>query len=89
MEIHPDWHTPFMIYLRIGGMPGDKVKCEQLHWWAGQYILVNDELYRQGGNDTLMKCITPEEGQIILQDIHAGVCRSHADAKLLMGKTYR
>jgi hypothetical protein len=21
MEIHSDWHTPFMIYLRIGGLP--------------------------------------------------------------------
>jgi hypothetical protein len=34
-----------------------------------------------------MKCITPE-GQIILQDVHAGVCRSHAGAKSLAGKTY-
>jgi hypothetical protein len=36
-----------------------------------------------------MKCITPEEGQIILQDVHVGVCRSHAGAKSLVGKTYR
>jgi hypothetical protein len=36
-----------------------------------------------------MKCITPEEGQIILQDVHAGICGSHADAKSLVGKTYR
>jgi hypothetical protein len=36
-----------------------------------------------------MKCITPEEGQVILQDIHAGVCGSHVGGKSLMGKTYR
>jgi transposase InsO family protein len=35
-----------------------------------------------------MKCIAPEEGQIILQDVHVGVYRSHAGAKALMGKTY-
>jgi hypothetical protein len=29
-------------------------------------MLVNDKLYRRGTNDTLMKCITPEEGQVIL-----------------------
>jgi hypothetical protein len=28
MEIHSDWHTQFMVYLRIGGLPEDKVKCE-------------------------------------------------------------
>jgi hypothetical protein len=28
MEIHSDWHTPFMIYLRTRGLPKDKVECE-------------------------------------------------------------
>jgi ribonuclease HI len=28
IEIHSDWHTPFMIYLKTGGLPEDKVKCE-------------------------------------------------------------
>jgi hypothetical protein len=46
MEIHSDWRTPFMIYLRTGGLPDDKVECEQLRQRAGQYTLVNDELYR-------------------------------------------
>jgi hypothetical protein len=36
-----------------------------------------------------MKCITLEEGQTILQDIHVGVCESHTGAKSLVGKTYR
>jgi hypothetical protein len=40
---------------------------------GGQYTLVNDELYQQGANDTLMKCIAPKEGQTILQDVHIGV----------------
>jgi hypothetical protein len=52
MEIHSDWRTSFIIYLIIGGLLEDKVKCEQLHRRAGQYMLVNDELYRRGANDT-------------------------------------
>jgi hypothetical protein len=46
MEIHSDWHTPFMIHFRIGGLPEDKVERERLHHRAGQYTLVNDELFR-------------------------------------------
>jgi hypothetical protein len=30
MEIHLDWHTPFMIYFRIGGLSEGKVEHEQL-----------------------------------------------------------
>jgi hypothetical protein len=56
MEIHLDWRTPFMIYLRTGGLPEDKVECERLRRQAGQYTLVNDEMYWRGTNDTLMKC---------------------------------
>jgi hypothetical protein len=36
----------------------------------------------------LMKCITPEEGQMILQEIHTRACGSHIGAKSLVGKTY-
>jgi hypothetical protein len=28
MEIHSDWHTPFMIYLRTRGLPEDKIDRE-------------------------------------------------------------
>jgi ribonuclease HI len=59
MENHSDSRTPFMIYLRTGGLLEDMVECEQLHQLAGQYTIVNDELYRRGANGTLMKCVTP------------------------------
>jgi hypothetical protein len=36
-----------------------------------------------------MKCITPDEGCSILQDIHARICGSHMGARSLMGKAYR
>jgi hypothetical protein len=46
MEIHLDWRTLFMIYLKTMGLPEDKVECERLHRQAGQYTLVNDMLYQ-------------------------------------------
>jgi hypothetical protein len=89
MEIHSDWQTLFMIYLRTGGLPEDKVDHERLHDRAGQHTLVNDELFWRGANGTLMKSITPDEGCAILQDIHAGICGSHMGARSLVGKAYR
>jgi hypothetical protein len=46
MQIHSNWSTPFMIYLRIGGLLEDKIDRERLHHRAGQYTIVNDELFR-------------------------------------------
>jgi hypothetical protein len=36
-----------------------------------------------------MKCVTPDEGCAILQDIHVGICGGHAGAMSLMDKAYR
>jgi hypothetical protein len=66
MQIHSDWHTPFMIYLRTRGLLEDKDGCEQLHHQAGHYTLLNDELFQQSLNGTLMRCITPDEWFAIL-----------------------
>jgi hypothetical protein len=46
MEVHLDWRTPFMIYLRTGGLPEDKDEHERLRHQAGHYTLVNDDLFR-------------------------------------------
>jgi hypothetical protein len=35
-----------------------------------------------------MKCITPDEGCAILQDIHTGIYGSHVGARSLVGKAY-
>jgi hypothetical protein len=36
-----------------------------------------------------MRCILPDKGCIILQDIHSGIGGSQAGACMLVGKTYR
>jgi hypothetical protein len=46
LEIHSDRHTPFMVYLRTGGLPEDKDEHERLHHRAGHYTLVNNELFQ-------------------------------------------
>jgi hypothetical protein len=45
-EIYSNWRTPFMINLKIGGLPEDKDKHERLRHRVGHYTLVNDELFR-------------------------------------------
>jgi hypothetical protein len=66
MEIHSDWRTSFMAYLRTGGLPKDKVKHEQLRHQARQYTLVNNELFWRSVNDILIKCTTLDECCAIL-----------------------
>jgi ribonuclease HI len=54
IEIHSDWCTLFMIYLRTRGLLEDKDEHKRLHHQAGHYTLVNEKLFRRGTNGTLM-----------------------------------
>jgi hypothetical protein len=63
--------------------------AEQLIRRAKYYILVEDELYRQGATSgVLMKCIPREEGKDILEEIHKGVCANHASSRTLVSKAF-
>ena len=66
MEVHSDLRTPFMIYLRTGGLPNDNDERERLCHRTGHYTLVNDELFQRSTNDTLMRCVLLDEGHSIL-----------------------
>jgi hypothetical protein len=53
------------------------------------YHLFEGVLYQQGANRMMMKCIFREEGIELLEDVHKGVCRSHASWRLIVGKAFR
>jgi hypothetical protein len=53
------------------------------------YHLFEGVLYQQGANRMMMKCIFREEGIELLEDVHKGVCRSHASWRLIVGKGFR
>jgi hypothetical protein len=36
----------------------------------------------------LQRCVTPQEGQIILKDIHIGVCGHHASSRAIAAKDF-
>jgi hypothetical protein len=37
----------------------------------------------------LQRCVTPEEGRIILKDVHAGICGHHASSRAIAAKVFR
>jgi hypothetical protein len=88
MIVDSNWCTLFMIYLKIGGLPNNKVERDRLKWRAVHYTLVGEELFWWSANSILMRCVPTEEGCAILQDIHLGVCGNHTGVRILVGKAY-
>ena len=71
------WIQPIRAYLCGQAAPEDDATAEKVARQAKRYALVDGHLYRRGANGTLLKCITREEGSMLLSDIHEVVCKSH------------
>ena len=55
-----------------------------------QYLLIDGKLWRKNAKEEiLMKCITHEDGERLLDKIHSGSCGNHAALRTLVGKAFR
>jgi hypothetical protein len=61
----------FIDYIQDHKLPDDKLEVEQITCRSKNYVLVRDRLSQRGASSSvLLKCITPEEGLKILEEIH-------------------
>ncbi|KAM2532092.1 hypothetical protein PS1_000745 [Malus domestica] len=82
------WITPIYRFLAHGTLPNDKVQAKHIRYKATCYLIINDQLYKRGFNLPYLKCLTPTEAEIVLREIHEGVCRDHAGSRSLAHKAF-
>ncbi|KAM2951284.1 hypothetical protein COP2_000801 [Malus domestica] len=82
------WITPIYRFLAHGTLPNDKVQAKQIRYKATCYLIINDQLYKRGFNLPYLRCLTPAEAEIVLREIHEGVCRDHAGSRSLAHKAF-
>ena len=67
------WMKPIIQYLERGILPEDKLNARKIRIKAAQYSMYNDKLYRRSLSHPWSKCVSPEEGNYILREIHEGI----------------
>ena len=53
------------------------------------YVIIEGELYTHGVCSPLLKCLSRNEGQELMKEIHAGLCGAHIGSMPLLGKVFR
>jgi hypothetical protein len=84
-----DWMSSIRAYLNNQSPSHDNAEVERIARKSWMYHLIDRVLYRQGANEMMMKCISREEGVELLEDVHKGVCGSHASWRSIVGKAFR
>jgi hypothetical protein len=75
-----------MAYLHHYYEPDTTVEQIRMQQRARAYQIVDNDLYKVSISDPLLHCISKEEGQQILMEVHAGVCGGHIGARALAAK---
>nr|XP_027118429.1 uncharacterized protein K02A2.6-like [Coffea arabica] len=77
---------PLIRFLSQGELPEDRVESRKLQRKAIRYTLQQNLLYKRSYLNPWLRCITPEKGERILQDIHEGLCGAHVGYRMLIKK---
>ena len=76
-----------MVLAAIGDNLTNNTERERLTCHSKHYVLIDGKLYRKNTKgELLQKCVSVEEGEKILKEIHAGTCGNHAASKTLVGR---
>ena len=84
----PTWARYIVHFLQTGELPGDQDEAEKVTRRASMYQFVDDTLYRRRPNGVKLKCVCPEDGKVLLAEIHKGMCGSHIGSRALVGKAF-
>jgi hypothetical protein len=79
----------YLAYITKKVIPEDPVEARRIIRRSKAFTVVKGELYKRSISGILQRCVTPEEGRLILKDIHEGICGHHASIRAIAAKAFR
>jgi hypothetical protein len=89
MMIEETWMQPYLAYMMNKILPEDTVEARRIIRRSKAFVVLQGKLYKKSITGVLQRCVTPQEGQDILKDIHAGVYGHHASSRAIASKAFR
>ena len=81
-----NWTTPLISYLRTGLLPDRKEALRKLKFQASRFVLIKDVLYKRGFSRPYLRCLSREEADYVMREVHEGICGNHSGARSLVHK---
>jgi ribonuclease HI len=83
------WMSPIVRYLKEGKLPTDRMEARKLRIKASHFQLLDGILYKMGFSRPHLRCLSPEEANYVIREVHEGICRNHSRARALAHKLTR
>ena len=80
--------TPIVRYLSSRELPDSRAKAHEVQVQSTRFSLVNGQLYKRSLDDPYLKCLTTQQGQQALVELHEGICGNHLSCRTLAHKAH-
>ena len=87
--VNTTWMLPIIRYLKEGTLPADRTKAHKLRIRASRFQLLGGILYKMCFSRPHLRCLSPEEVNSVIREVHEGVCGNHSGARSLAHKLTR
>ena len=77
-----------MAYIHGHYEPENEVDEARMKRRSRNYKIIDNQLYKQGICEPLLKCISTEEGRRLLLEIHEGIYGTHPSERAMAGKVF-
>ena len=70
-------------------LPNDPVEAKRQAKEASCYTIIGGQLYKRSLSQPLLKCLTLDQVNSVLEEVHEGLCGHHLGGKVLPLKVLR
>ena len=82
-EVPPSWMDSIRLYIATGELPNDRDKAHKVLVQSARFSMIDGQLYKRSLGEPYLMCLTPEQGQYVLVELHEGICENHLRGRTL------
>ena len=75
--------------MKDGTLPDGKKVARKLKVQVARFVLIKDILYKRGFSQPYLRCLTTEEADYVMREVHKGIHRNHSGSQSLVYKLIR
>ena len=87
IRVEPSWMDSIVLFLKEDILPEEKSEADKVQKKASRFWLSKDQkLYKRYFSRPYLLCIHPEASELLLEELHEGICGSHTGGRSLSHK---
>ena len=79
---------PIRLYIVTGELPDDRDKGHKVLIQSTRFSMIDGELYKRSLGGPYLMCLTFEQGQYVLAELHEGICGNHPRGRTLAHRAH-